>query len=108
MRAVTPGAFRTDFAGRSLLQSANALDDYAETAGLRRKENDHTHGTQPGDPARAAGALITIAETGNPPLRLLLGPDALDVINAELDRQRAEIDAWSDLSRSTDFPTERT
>src|SRR5918912_3028218 len=51
---VEPGGFRTDFAGRSLTQSAEAIADYAETAGKRRKEHDTAHGTQPGDPARAA------------------------------------------------------
>jgi NAD(P)-dependent dehydrogenase (short-subunit alcohol dehydrogenase family) len=51
--AVEPGGFRTDFAGRSLQQSREAIADYADTAGRRRKENDTgTHGTQPGDPAR--------------------------------------------------------
>ncbi len=101
---VEPGAFRTDFAGRSLQQSATALDDYASTAGLRRKENDHTHGTQPGDPARAAQALIILAEADEPPLRVLLGSDAVEVIRAELEQQRTEIDDWEELSRSTDFP----
>ena len=51
---VEPGAFRTDFAGRSLTQSSTVIDDYAETAGKRRKEHDTVHGTQPGDPAKAA------------------------------------------------------
>jgi NAD(P)-dependent dehydrogenase (short-subunit alcohol dehydrogenase family) len=49
---VEPGAFRTDFAGRSLTQSSTVIDDYAETAGKRRKEHDTAHGTQPGDPPR--------------------------------------------------------
>ena len=101
---IEPGAFRTDFAGRSLQQAATPISDYAATAGLRRKENDHTHGTQPGDPARAAQAIITIAEASNPPLRLLLGTDAVNIITTELDQQRAEIDTWEDLSSSTDFP----
>ncbi|GAA4188236.1 oxidoreductase [Gryllotalpicola kribbensis] len=101
---VEPGAFRTDFAGRSLQQSATPIGDYANTAGLRRIENDHTHGTQPGDPARAAQALIRLAEAANPPLRVLLGSDAIQVIRAELDQQNAEIDEWEDLSHSTDFP----
>jgi NAD(P)-dependent dehydrogenase (short-subunit alcohol dehydrogenase family) len=57
--AVEPGAFRTDFAGRSLTQSTTVIDDYADTAGKRRKEHDTVHGTQPGDPAKAAQALIT-------------------------------------------------
>lgn len=49
---VEPGAFRTDFAGRSLTQAATPLADYADTAGRRRKEHDTVHGTQPGDPPR--------------------------------------------------------
>jgi len=102
---VEPGAFRTDFAGRSLLQTAAPIGDYAGTAGQRRKENDHTHGTQAGDPARAAQAIITIAEADNPPLRILLGTDALNVVRTELEEQHAEIDAWEQLSRSTDFPS---
>jgi NAD(P)-dependent dehydrogenase (short-subunit alcohol dehydrogenase family) len=54
---VEPGAFRTDFAGRSLTQSSTVIDDYAQTAGQRRKERDTAHGTQPGDPAKAAQAI---------------------------------------------------
>ena len=74
---VEPGAFRTDFAGRSLQQSATVIADYAETAGKRRKEVDTAHGTQPGDPARAAQAIITAVEADEPPALLMLGPDAL-------------------------------
>jgi NAD(P)-dependent dehydrogenase (short-subunit alcohol dehydrogenase family) len=51
---VEPGAFRTDFSGRSLTESVTPIADYRETAGLRRKEHDTAHGTQQGDPARAA------------------------------------------------------
>ena len=50
---VDPGAMRTDFAGRSLQQTNTVIDDYADTVGPRRKENDRSDGTQPGDPARA-------------------------------------------------------
>ena len=57
--AVEPGAFRTDFAGRSLAQSATVIDDYADTAGKRRKENDTMDGTQAGDPAKAGAAIIS-------------------------------------------------
>lgn len=60
--AVEPGGFRTDFAGRSLTQSAHAIDDYADTAAKRRKENDTVHGTQPGDPRKAAQAIIQAVE----------------------------------------------
>ncbi|SON62690.1 3-oxoacyl-[acyl-carrier-protein] reductase FabG [Mycobacterium simulans] len=69
---VEPGAFRTDFAGRSLTQSATAIGDYADTAGRRRKENDTMHGTQPGDPEKAAAAIIAAVDSGEPPAFLLL------------------------------------
>jgi NAD(P)-dependent dehydrogenase (short-subunit alcohol dehydrogenase family) len=101
--SVEPGGFRTDFAGRSLTQSAAAIDDYADTAGKRRKENDTAHGRQPGDPARAAQAIITAVGSPEPPELLLLGSDAVQSATAVLDAQRAEVAAWTELSTSTDF-----
>ena len=101
---VEPGAFRTDFAGRSLQQSATVIDDYADTAGPRRKENDTTHGTQPGDPARAAEVLIDAVGSTEPPLLLLLGADAVEVVRQELDDKRRDVDTWEKLSTSTGFP----
>lgn len=101
--AVEPGAFRTDFAGRSLQQSASAIADYADTAGRRRKENDTTHGTQAGDPARAARVLIDAVEAEHPPAFLLLGPDAVTAYDRAATAQRAEVDAWRERSTSTDF-----
>jgi NAD(P)-dependent dehydrogenase (short-subunit alcohol dehydrogenase family) len=99
--AVEPGAFRTDFAGRSLTQSAAAIPDYAETAGKRRKENDTVHGTQPGDPGKAAEAIIAVVESPNPPSLLVLGQDAYGAFAAVADAQRAELDQWRELSLST-------
>ena len=100
---VEPGGFRTDFAGRSLTQSAQPIGDYADTAGKRRKENDTIDGRQPGDPAKAAQAILQAVASDEPPLRLLLGSDALRRAEAELDRQRAEIDAWREVTTGTDF-----
>jgi NAD(P)-dependent dehydrogenase (short-subunit alcohol dehydrogenase family) len=100
---VEPGRFRTDFAGRSLNQSSTVIDDYAGTAGKRRKENDTVHGTQKGDPARAAQALITAVESSEPPAFLLLGQDALGTYRRTADERRAEVEAWEKLSASTDF-----
>ncbi|WP_433296608.1 oxidoreductase [Pseudonocardia sp. CA-142604] len=103
--AVEPGAFRTDFAGRSLTQSAQAIHDYAETAGKRRKENDTVHGTQPGDPTRAAAAIIEVVGSGHAPELLVLGSDALRSFRSVLNRQSAELDAWEATTVSTDFPS---
>ncbi|QHC64160.1 SDR family NAD(P)-dependent oxidoreductase [Rathayibacter festucae] len=101
--SVEPGGFRTDFAGRSLTQSSQPIADYAETAGKRRKEHDTVHGTQKGDPAKAATALIEAVESAAPPSILLLGNDASDAFRAALDALRSDVDAWEPLSRSTDF-----
>lgn len=101
---VEPGAFRTDFAGRSLHQAKADIADYASTAGPRRKENDKTGGTQPGDPERAAKAIIKVVAGSTLPARLLLGSDAVKIVADELDTQRREVDAWKDVSISTDFP----
>ena len=100
---VEPGGFRTDFAGRSLTQSATAIDDYARTAGQRRKEHDTSHGTQPGDPDKAARAIITAVESAEPPSLLLLGTDALSAFNRVLEAQRAELETWRQLTTSTDY-----
>jgi NAD(P)-dependent dehydrogenase (short-subunit alcohol dehydrogenase family) len=101
--AVELGAFRTDFAGRSLTQSAEAIADYAETAGKRRKENDTVHGSQPGDPARAAVALVEVVSSGKMPELLVLGSDALNRLRSVLDGQHTEIETWAQVSTSTDF-----
>lgn len=101
---VEPGAFRTDFAGRSLQQSRTALTDYAETAGQRRKENDRSHGHQIGDPARGAWLIIKAVEAPDPPSLLLLGSDAVQVVSGALDADRAQVIAWKNDSIMTDFP----
>ena len=98
---VEPGAFRTDFAGRSLTQSATPIGDYAETAGKRRKESDTMHGTQPGDPAKAAEAIVAVAESPEPPALLVLGQDAFDAFGWVAQAERADLDRWRDLSLST-------
>ncbi|WP_241299993.1 oxidoreductase [Burkholderia stabilis] len=101
---VEPGAFRTDWAGRSMVESATVIDDYAETAGKRRAATRAVSGKQPGDPARAAQAIIAAYEAGEPPLRLLLGSIALKVALARLDALRENFEAWADTTKSADFP----
>lgn len=100
---VEPGAFRTDFAGRSLIQSATVIDDYAGTAGRRRKETDTMHGNQPGDPAKAGNAIIAAVESLEPPAFLLLGPDALAAYRYTADARADEIRRWETLTSGTDF-----
>jgi NAD(P)-dependent dehydrogenase (short-subunit alcohol dehydrogenase family) len=100
---VEPGAFRTDFSGRSLAQSAHPIDDYADTAGRRRKEHDTSTGTQQGDPAKAAHAIITAVDSSHPPLMLVLGPDALSNFRGSLDALSADLNAWEHVSAGTSF-----
>jgi NAD(P)-dependent dehydrogenase (short-subunit alcohol dehydrogenase family) len=100
---VEPGAFRTDFAGRSLAQSATVIDDYAATAGQRRKENDTMDGNQAGDPAKAAAAIIAAVESSEPPPFLLLGPDALAAYRYVPERRANEIGQWEQLTSGTNF-----
>jgi NAD(P)-dependent dehydrogenase (short-subunit alcohol dehydrogenase family) len=100
---VEPGAFRTDFAGRSLTQSAAVIDDYAGTAGQRRKENDTMHGNQAGDPDKAAAAIIEAVESSEPPAFLLLGPDALGLYRYVAEKRANEIGKWLHVTSGTDF-----
>ena len=87
----------------ALLQSASVIEDYAETAGKRRKESGTAHGTQPGDPAKAATAIITAVEAADPPAFLLLGSDALAAYRGVADARAAEIAAWESVTTSTDY-----
>ena len=100
---VEPGAFRTDFAGRSLVQSATVIDDYAGTAGQRRKENDTMDGSQAGDPTKAASAIIAAVESNEPPGFLLLGPDALALYRYVADARAEEIAKWEQVTSGTNL-----
>ena len=101
---VEPGGFRTDFAGRSLAQSAEAISDYAYTAGKRRKDKDTGHGRQPGDPAKAATAIIDVVESGDAPVHAAARQTMpTDAFCASLEALLTEVAAHEHLSRSTDF-----
>lgn len=104
---VEPGAFRTNWAGSSMVESPIRIDDYAETAGKRRQSTKASSGNQPGDPARAAAAIIKAVEAELPPLRLLLGAPALDIAYKRLEALKANFDAWKDITVSADFPDSR-
>lgn len=100
---VEPGGFRTDWAGRSVIESKTIIQDYAETAGARRQGIRSISGKQPGDPARAAAAIIAAFEAEKPPLRLLLGNDAYQNATKHLADLRENFEAWKTVSTSTDF-----
>ena len=100
---VEPGGFRTDFAGRSLQQAATPIADYADTAGRRRKENDTADGHQPGDPAKAAQAIITAVQAAQSPFLLMLGPDALAGFHAHAEAELADVQAWETVTTGTDL-----
>ena len=101
---IEPGRFRTDWAGRSIIESKTTIEDYAETAGARRAAARAYSGSQPGDPARGAAAIIAAVDSENPPLRLLLGTDAYQLALSRLDDLRGNFEKWKDLTTGTDFP----
>ena len=97
---VEPGAFRTSFGGVGMQRSRDS-GVYAETVGPTRAAVDAMDGSQPGDPAKAAAAILLALGSEAPPLRLALGDDAVEAIGAALGRRRADLDAWEAVSRDT-------
>jgi NAD(P)-dependent dehydrogenase (short-subunit alcohol dehydrogenase family) len=100
---VEPGAFRTDFRGRSMRQSSIRLPEFAETLGKQRDALLDSHGKQQNDPAKGALAIIEALRAKQPPLHLLLGADALDLARKQLAAMAKDFDAWETLTRSTVF-----
>ncbi|MBZ9789699.1 SDR family NAD(P)-dependent oxidoreductase [Rhizobium sp. 3T7] len=99
---VEPGGFRTDFAGSSTTLR-EGRPEYDDTVGkMARYQRDYT-GNQPGDPAKAAAAVVHLASLAEPPLRLLLGSDAVCGVEQNDAVRAKEQAAWRDLSVSTDF-----
>lgn len=101
--ALAPGQFRTDWAGRSMARTPRSIPDYDEVMDPIRAARQAKSGRQPGDPDKAAAALLALVESENPPSRLFLGEDALQLVRQKLQRVGSEIDAWEALSRSTSF-----
>jgi NAD(P)-dependent dehydrogenase (short-subunit alcohol dehydrogenase family) len=99
---VEPGAFRTDW-GSSSMRLADVHPDYASTVGEMHRRRLETDGKQAGDPAKAAEAILQVVNLDEPPLRLLLGKDALALARSASIARAAEADAWAHLSISTDF-----
>jgi NAD(P)-dependent dehydrogenase (short-subunit alcohol dehydrogenase family) len=101
---VEPSGFRTDWAGRSANESKAQIADYAKTAGEWRTEIRADSGKQPGDPVRAAQAIITAVESPTPPRHLLLGNDAYEGAMAKLEEMRKDFTAVETIARGADFP----
>ncbi|MDB5245663.1 MAG: short-chain dehydrogenase/reductase [Segetibacter sp.] len=101
---IAPSGFRTDWAGRSANNSKIVIEDYATTAGQNRNNIRGYSGNQPGDPVRAAKAIIKAVESENPPLRLLLGAGALKGARNKINELKKDIDAWEETTLGADAP----
>lgn len=100
---VEPGPFRTDWAGRSLRQTTSKIADYDETAAARMKVSSGASGNQPGDPVRAALAMIAVTQELNPPRHLVMGAVGYEAVTTKLKERLSQIEAWKDISIGTDF-----
>ena len=100
---VEPGPFRTDWAGSSSVRSNNIIEDYRTSAGERINLLQSNSGKQPGDPVKAAKAIIRIVNSDNPPLRLVLGKVALDAILEKFKMVEKELSEWEAVTLDTSF-----
>jgi len=101
---VEPGAFRTDFLGRSGVLAKSEISDYQETAGKAREYFLTQSGKQAGDPQRAVEAIVSAVSSPEPPKNLLLGKVALKRFRARLDDWNKELDQWETTTVGADFP----
>jgi len=102
--AVAPGSFRTDWAGRSMVRADRSIPDYDTLFEPIRQARQAKSGKQAGDPSKAAQILLRIIMAPNPPVHLLLGSDAVNLVREKIDALKDEIAEWEEISRSTDFP----
>jgi NAD(P)-dependent dehydrogenase (short-subunit alcohol dehydrogenase family) len=100
---VEPGAFRTGLFRPGAAYQSEAMAEYAATVGPTREYVTSNDGLQPGDPAKAAQAILTVLDADEPPLRLVLGADAIDSIRSRLDRVGEELRRWEGVGRETSF-----
>lgn len=100
--AVAPGSFRTDWAGRSMVRSPRAIEDYDTLFDPIRSAREAKSGQQLGDPVKAAQAMLQLIDSPAPPAHLLLGSDAVQLVRGKLQDLAAGIEEWEELSRSTD------
>ncbi|WP_328616293.1 oxidoreductase [Amycolatopsis sp. NBC_00355] len=97
---VEPGAFRTEFGGGRMHRS-RTIDAYAVSTSGTRGAVEEMDGTQPGDPVKAAAAIVRAVDSEDAPLRLALGADAVEAIRGHHESLAADLAAWEDVSRST-------
>jgi NAD(P)-dependent dehydrogenase (short-subunit alcohol dehydrogenase family) len=100
---VEPGAYRTSFNGPGALLMSTPTAAYNDQIDAVRNNLATDDGQQPGDPAKAAAAILHALESEDPPLRLALGNDAVDAISESLENARAELAAWESVGRSAVF-----
>src|SRR6185295_10604719 len=101
--AVAPGSFRTDWAGRSMVRTGRSIADYDALFDPIRTAREEKSGNQAGDPSKAAAAILALVASDEPPVHLLLGTDALNLVRGKIAALSEEITAWESLTRSTDF-----
>ena len=101
---VEPSGFRTDWAGRSAAEASTQIADYAATAAKNLASLRGNSGRQPGDPARAAAAIIQAVESDQPPPHLLLGRAALRGARQKVESMTRDFDAWAQVTEGADFP----
>lgn len=101
---IGPSGFRTDWAGRSANDATEAIGDYAETAGEFKTMVRGYSGNQPGDPVRAAKAIIKGVEERDSPLYQFLGKAAYKNASAKVELMKTELEAWAKTSEGADFP----
>lgn len=101
---VEPGPFRTDWAGRSANESNELIAGYENTSGATKGSLRGISGNEPGDPVRAAKAIIAVVEDKNPPLRLLLGAVAFNNAYVKLKELQTDFDTWKEVSLGADYP----
>ncbi|MDX2851404.1 oxidoreductase [Streptomyces sp. PA03-3a] len=100
------GSFRTDWAGRSMVRAPRTVPDYDALFEPIRAARRAKSGKQTGDPARAARAVLRVLESDDPPLHLVLGTDALRLVEQGQRRLTGDLAAWADVTASTDFPAD--
>ncbi|HEX5182206.1 MAG TPA: oxidoreductase [Allosphingosinicella sp.] len=101
---VEPGNFRTEFAGDANMRPERRIDAYRPVIAPIEQFLYGQNGRQPGDPARAAEAMVAVVEAADPPLHLLLGSDAYDVWERTMAARKADIEGWRAIGEATDYP----